>query len=312
MEDAEQMAAARAAMAEAGVPPAVSEYVLGIKRSDWFLVGLMVLPLVLMSGGFAIGASVLWPALESHTEANALAHALEAGAVLHSTNFGMSMLIALFAWMFIAYAAASVLLSLTPELRAAGFVMSAHVKGFVSRRVFRASVKGLDPDMPPSDYVRRVAAYGQRIMLVIGLALVALSSYAVYRDVRTNSVYTPSSYIRVPFFPWGSREARPWADARRVELGCNHVDGDSDSLIYKVHFTDGEWVNLAYADPLPGDDWLTAAEQIDAELAAGGAEFRRWSWMDRDPLHPLCLRVMQQSFGPNFWRIERLLRIRGG
>ena len=74
-----------------------------------------------------------------------------------------------------------------------------------------------------------------------------------------------------------------------------------------MHFPDRYFVSLESG--VAFGDWLEAAEQMDTELRRTGVEFRRWNWLDRDPLYPACLSVMRHNFGADYPRIERLLRV---
>ncbi len=300
-----------AALRDCGVPEYVISYVNAQKPAPRFGLIYLTLFMALMVGGFFIG-SLFWRPLEDLTVSHAIEHARVEEALLYHANFGLSLVLALFGWIFATGFIANLILLRTPRLRAAYLVFSAtSSRRAFERAIVAQSLRQVAETSDPEAYVNAWINLGNRVTMIAGVVGLAVAGVALVRDVNAHTVYTATSYIRAPFFPWGSREPRPWRDAENVEVGCNHIDGRNaaDNLIYQVHFADGADVDVALGMPLPGGDWLRNAEIIDAELRAGGARFRRWSWMERDPLHPACLNVMRRSFGQDYPKIEQLLRI---
>ena len=83
----------------------------------------------------------------------------------------------------------------------------------------------------------------------------------------------------------------------------------TDTIIYEIEFADGHKERIGDATPLHGS-WVDAAEVIDQRLQAAGARFERWTWLDRDPLHPECLAALQRRFSPEeYQRVRALLRV---
>jgi hypothetical protein len=91
-----------------------------------------------------------------------------------------------------------------------------------------------------------------------------------------------------------------------VDLGCNKGK-DGGSLIYEVRFSGGKKHRLPNSGTYSGTGWFEALERVDALLSDGDVHFRRWSWLNRDPLHPACLAHHRELYGTK--RIDSLLRI---
>lgn len=299
-----------ARLIELGVPAHVAAYLEHLKPQAWIWWVSQSALLPLMVAGIAVGGLWLWPGLEALTEANALAAGQRAGALMVQYNFGMSLVLALFGWIFASGAIVGIATIATERTRASTFAFGIlNTRQAVARWALQRTLRRLSNEANPETYVRRAVVNWQWWMAGSAAILLAISAYAVSRDVQAHGIYTRSHFIDSPFFPWGSRTPTPWADAVKVELGCNHVTGRNayDSLIYRVHFPGRYFVSLESG--VAFGDWLDAAEEIDAELRSSGAEFRRWNWLDRDPLDPACLNVMRRSFEQDYPRIERLLRI---
>lgn len=310
MEKGEKNSSLAARLLEAGVPADVAAYLERLQPQAWGWWVAQGVLLFVMVAGFAVGALWFWPRLAALTEANAMTAGERAGALMVQYNFGMSLLIALFGWIFAAGATVGLAGIATERLRASTFTFNVlNARQAAARWALKRTMVALSGETNPEAYVRRAVLNWQWWMAGWAVVLLALSAYAVSRDVQAHGLYTRSHYIDSPFFPWGSRAPVPWTQATKVELGCNHVTGRnaSDSLIYRVHFPDRYFVSLESGTPL--GDWLDAAEQIDAELRRSGVKFQRWRWLDRDPLDPACLAVMRRSWEQDYPRIERLLRI---
>lgn len=299
------------ALEDVGVPESVIAYIREQNPSGNAYGMHQLLTFVLIIAGFAVGV-VLWGPVEALAVRNAIAHANAVGGLMYDVNFGFAGLLAIFAWIMAAGLIANLSI-VGPRRRLSYFVSTL---GASYRSIARFSVKmGLrkvthlsgDPDAYIEAWVKR----GNGSLAIATLIVSTLAGYALAREVNTHTVYTADAYTRSPFFPWAPSAPRPWRTAELVDLGCNHVTGRnaSDYLVYRVEFPGGERVSLESATPLPDVDWLTVAEPIDALIREGGATFQRWKWLSRDPLHPACLAVMQQNFGADYPRIERLLRI---
>ena len=95
--------------------------------------------------------------------------------------------------------------------------------------------------------------------------------------------------------------------ATALTTGCNRTD-KSNRLIYDVHLASGETFNLGDAKAT-GRSRVAAIEKIDAVIDRG-VEHRRWSHLDRDPVHPACLGYWASQFDRDgLQRLTRLLRL---
>lgn len=293
----------------ADTPEHVAEYLerLAPKMWRWWLTQAAFF--VLMLGGFAVGGYFIWPVLEQMTAHNAMMAAMDANAVMVGYNFGVSMVLALFGWIFAAGALSGLLSVMSEQARASAFTYNMLAARGVAQWSVRRTLRELEGDSDPERFVRRAVWSWQSWAVGLGAALMTVSAYAATRDVQAHDIFTRSHFIASPLLPWGSRAPVAWSEAELVEVGCNHATGRNayDSIIYRVHLPGRYFVSLESGQAL--GDWLVAAEAIDAELRDGGVPFQRWDWMGRDPLHPQCLAVMRQSWEEDYPRIERLLRI---
>lgn len=310
----ERIAEIEQVLREAGVPQDVVTYAMKDGLQGWLHTAVSLLFLPLMLAGFAVGGFYLWPALEKITAQHARLHAETVGAVLYDYNFGFSLLLAMLAWIFAAGAIAGLVPALSSGVRKNTFVFSI-LDGRRSRIAewgVRRMIEGLREVAEPERYVRQMVLGWVSIALIVAVALAAISTLAVARDVQTHSIFTSTAYIRSPFFPWTSTQPREWASAVSVETGCNHVErkGEiSDSIIYQIKFADGASVRIGDAIPL-GGSWLEGAEVIDRQLNASGVTFSAWDWLGRDPHHPLCIAALRSRFSDEeFGRVRRLLRL---
>jgi len=304
---------AKAALQSVGVPAHIIDGLLKKDLALWIEHVQYAVFLGLMVAGFAVGGWLIWPALEQLTEANARQHAETAGALLYSYNFGLSLVLAIFAWIFVVGLAATLLTNGSARMRASAFVVAAlqsRGSGLV-RWSMRRQLQPLEQETDPDAYVREAAARGLMSLALATLALATLSVAAVKRDVQAHRVYTAEGYIHSPFFPWASRDLRRWEDATRVELGCNYIASeDASDVIYNVHFPDGAEAFPASARALSGH-WVDQLQEIDAALRRSDAQFERWRWLNRDPIHPRCLEQMLEALGPKYPSLQVMLQTGG-
>jgi len=58
-------------------------------------------------------------------------------------------------------------------------------------------------------------------------------------------------------------------------------------------------------------NWLDNAILIDAAIEDAGVTFKRWSWLNRDPLHPACLGAQLRVLGEeDYDKLLKLLRVK--
>lgn len=301
------------ALRDAGVPDQVVKYAIGLGLSSWIYVAGELFYFAVMVAGFAVGGFYLWPYLDEMAAGIARSHAIETNALLYSYDFGLSLVIGLFGWIFSAATLTLAGLSVSPRLRASTFAFAV-VDGLrrrSTRWMIRRSIARSLSETDPVRYIRRTIS-GWMLAIAAPAALLAtVSAIAIPRDVRSHTIYGATAYVNSPFLPWGT-SARDWASAVSVETGCNHVERNgkiSDDIIYKVRFADGASTRIGSATPIQGT-WLSAAERIDEQLRAAGATFSPWKWLGRDPIHPLCIAALRDRFpGRDFERLRRLLRL---
>lgn len=315
----------RGAMAREGVPEPVIDHVMALDPVRLLYWAANVGFVIVMILGFGAGA-VMFSRGEEIVKTAALARAAESGGLLYHTNFGFGFLILLFAWIFIS----GVLVSLTtmtwPRVAASVFAytlrdpknrLSLTSGGRLQKTPFNGDA---------NEYLRAVTEQSNKNFLQIGFVLAALGIAIAERELTTYEIFTAEGYIATPLSPW-SKEARgAWRDASSVLIGCNHVTGKnaSDNVIYEVKLPDGRSLNLAGATPVSAGllnknsaigtpfsgKFLESLEMIDSELEGGGAAFKRWRWLTRDPLHPDCLAVKRRQLTVgNYERLTRLLRV---
>lgn len=304
----------RGQLLSVGVPAHVADYLTSLDSGGWRASFLLAF-VALMGAGFAVGGLLLWPALDRLTYQNAFSDAIMSHALSYDFNFGSSLVIALFGWIFLSGAIVGALFYLNERTRAASLMVSllSAKRGPISRWSVYRMVDGVSADLDAPTYVKRMARNSNKVALGFAVVVGIISAYAVVRDVNTHSVFTEAGYVRSPYFPWGSHALRPWSSAVKVELGCNHVTGRNraDDVIYRVTFRDGSSVQLAQAVPLAGP-WLDNLDRIDAHLRAANVAFERWRWMRRDPLHPECLSAYTSTMSPAASaQLLRLLRVPG-
>jgi hypothetical protein len=113
---------------------------------------------------------------------------------------------------------------------------------------------------------------------------------------------------------YGMTHAVAWADARSVTLGCNETK-DTHDLKYEVAFP-GWTQDLGNdGDTLGGKtmaerDRIAGVLRADAQLRAQKTPRLRWSWLDKDPMHPACLaywRAVADTVEPG--SLDRLLSL---
>ncbi|MEQ8178989.1 MAG: hypothetical protein RIC52_13455 [Amphiplicatus sp.] len=301
----------RKELARLGVPDHVIDYVLAQRPSKASYNTILWGGLVLMIGG-ALGAMVLVGMLGHDTvDANALVRAQSESALFYQYNFGISLILALFAGILLFGALSMKFAALTPKIRASQFVyglMKKHNQKYLPKPAKMASLASIqEPDL----YMRRLIPNPIRTFAWIGAALAAVTAAAFERDIATYEVMTPAEYIATPWFPWESELRLNWSEAVGVELGCGRFGGGRTSvtyeIVYQVTFPSDRTVQLDDAKPLQGI-WIDTITAIDGVLVASGATFQRWR--GNPPLHPKCLDMIERQYrGDDLARIRDLLRL---
>jgi hypothetical protein len=264
----------------------------------------------ILLSGFYCGYKV-WNFSEKETARRAQEAAIPIDGFAYDNMMGLGLSVGLFVWLVFAGVVLSLILRLTPMPRKGALFISAHadtgwhsktsnpfgspshmsansenardlINQFLDRKI-KKTTKFLSPFM----------------FIAITLTILELNWYSITSPTglhRNNPITNNMSF-------------ETWQDAHRVELGCNQIENDSN-IIYEVIWADGKKKRLPIDTHFDGQNWLRNMEAIDASIKSGDAEFVRWEWRKRDPLHPQCLRSFYAKQDPDGKaRIDRLLRI---
>lgn len=273
--------------------------------------------MVVMIGGFAIGGLWLWPTLEGRLEQNALSAAQSSGALLYHHNFGIGLLIGIFAWIGASGFIVGAIPLLSRRLTAGEFYGAIadaansgdSLGGRAARWGVRTLQRELENEPDPQAYIRRATFAWVKPAGIFSLTALAIAALVTVRELNAYSLYYDDRYEAQHTFSL-SRTVHAWSDASRVEVGCNHVTGENagDDPVYEVHFEGGDSARIDGAYPV-SMTWIDQVERIDAALVRAGARFEPWSWLDRDAHHPRCLMAYATWLGDEqYARIQRLIR----
>lgn len=254
--------------------------------------------------GFA-GISVLLAVQSRIAWANAEAQCMASDCIGYSVNPGLAGLIILLSGLLLALPCVRLAHYLAPSrLRTAVILLSVfegprnggHKIGQTSPN---ASFSDINAALRRYDATRARWAAGWLAALLMGFALIP-------RDLQPTSLIYAD---RVDFrgFVKVGHTTLDWTDVTTVQLGCNQTDSGS-SIIYEVENAAGDRIRLSGRYRYP-EGRLAALEHVDAQVSAAGADFVRWSWLQRDPVHPECLQFWRGYFGEDFDRLAALLRL---
>jgi hypothetical protein len=302
-----------------GVPVQFHDAIISAPHNWLTAAGGAVLTIAMIA--VTVGATVaafIW--LDAHVQARAVALATEVGASLVYVNVGLGPLILLFGLLALT---GWVLSLLAGRHRVNGFLSSAAamlnpphpgqgleqqlapwiMQRFLSSPIRRATAGSGTVD----DFLRRMAEHLARPW---GIAAIVLLSLAIaVTTLETNSFWVagPSGIVAYRMFPPFSSSRHDLSELTTLTTGCNHTDND-DILIYDVSLSSGEEFDLgntlALAGSKPG-----AIEAIDTRIG-NGIENRRWSHLDRDPVHLSCLSYWARQFDSDGQRrLAKLLRL---
>lgn len=267
--------------------------------------------MIVMTGGFAFGAFWLWQPLEGLAQRNAEAFAQTVQGFSAETNFGIGLLIGMFVWIVFSSAIVAIIIRIIPmPAKAAMYFAGRKEIEQTSPKFMRqwSNENSLEIPHSASDAINQRLDPYIRKTLFITMPFVFLAALICVRETQSHQVFSASGLYQSGILS-NSFEHRLWTSAKSVALGCNQTD-EGGSLIYDVEFQDGKSVRLPDASSLNGRSWLENIGTIDETLRSTDAEFTRWTWMKRDPLHPTCLRSFYTELGAeNKPRLDRLLRI---
>jgi len=260
----------------------------------------------------AVTGAFLW--LDGHVQARAAALAAETGATLTYVNVGLGPLIGLFSLIGLVGWAGSVM---SARYRVQGFLsMAAGVSkapppgltrrvvkwlvGSSVRRVARgaATVDGFLRAMS-QDQARKWGIAGV-VLLLPALVLTVLESDSFW-------VAGPSGIVEHSMIPPFSSRSYGLKEVTGLTTGCNNTD-QGNHLIYNLDLGAGGTFSLGSATAVRGNA-IAAVEGIDARLG-GSVEHRRWSHLNRNPVHPACLGYWASQLDRNgMQRLSKLLRL---
>lgn len=262
--------------------------------------------MIIMCSGFAVGGFWIWPYLENLNNERAFTKATELNGLMFDVNFGFGLLIALFVWIFLTSAIAMFVVRIIPmPLKGTLFFGQLSDKDESGHQQIAELMGRSDKPDSATELINRWTELNFPKVLKIFLPISVLTALITYHETQMYSVYSEAGYFRSGFF---SKETRSWHGVSSVELGCNQTD-DGSSLVYKVNFPDK---SLRIEDGISINEtyWLYNLEKIDKAIESTGAKFERWQWLNRNPLHPKCLRGFYGELGPDGKsRLDKLLRI---
>ncbi|MEP3654576.1 MAG: hypothetical protein ABJO36_06745 [Litorimonas sp.] len=263
-----------------------------------------------MIGGFAVGA-VIWGIAENLTEQNAIQAAASVDGFSIDVNFGIGLLIGLFVWIGLSGWIVALITKLVPMPVKGALFLSQIEPEKVTPEMFQKKTSFMESKDRIKNASEFIDTYFSGTLIKSAKYLAPLSVIVIavsYAELHSYSVMSETGHHKSGLFS-NKMTVKKWVDAELVELGCNQTD-DGGNLIYEVTWPDGKSKRLPIDTSINGKDWLTNLESVDTKISSAGATFERWSWNNRNPLHPKCLRGFYAELGPEGKsRIDSLLRI---
>lgn len=248
---------------------------------------------LIVIGGFSATLFWLMPALEAEVEQKAHSAAKHSSALLYHHNIGFGPLIGCVAWLMVG-----------GWVEAAIKNISGNEQGAATRLQF--GFENQQDDLQSHHFIARFLRQISKHIGLISILFLLVSVLVTARELNAYVLYFSDRYEQRHTLQLDPT-VRYWTDATFVEVGCN-VGSQSSNPVYRVHFKDRSAAYIETASPI-STTWLTQMEKIDASLVQAGAQFKPWSWLDRDPYHPQCLKEFADLLGPtDFARFERLIR----
>jgi hypothetical protein len=298
-----------------GVPGPYHDAIIDAPTTRMLVWGGSALAVALVAAVVAVMASTfLW--LTRYVEARAAEVAAQTGATLTYVNVGLGPLLLLFGLLFFLLWAGS---AVAANYRVQGFLTSA--AGIVNRHpATKGSTKLVLRWLLPGAVGRAVArtadvdgflhAVANHHANRLGIATIGLLLPAIaFTALETNSFWVAGAagVVEHCMFPPFFSRRHDLKAVTSITTGCNNTSKDN-LLIYDLHVASGESFNLGAAEPAKSGD-VRAIVAIDARLAPNIAH-RRWSHLNRDPVHPLCLRHWAAQPGQDgLRRLAKLLRL---
>lgn len=299
------------ALEDAGIPAPVITYVAQQKPVQDHKLWLTVLTIFLMISGPTF-LFIIWNRLNVNQIKSIRFYSNSIGGILYSDANGGGMAMCIFGILVAAGAMTILTATLSTRAMASYFVISVSGTWAPAKWIARWQIQRLQAETNPALYVRKFVLGRLWIYATPAVLLLAIGITLSVHEANTYRIFTPTAYVTSSFLPWKTSTSREWASATYVETGCTHVSGrrgTSNNIRYRVTFADGTVVGMGGANPI-GGSWLKAAEVIDRELRASGAQFFAWSWLDQDPYHPRCIAALRKRYSErDFERLKLLLRL---
>lgn len=259
--------------------------------------------------GFAIGGFFLWPFLENLNESNAINAANSIDGLLYSVNFGFGLLVGLFVWILAAIVPVLLLIRVLPmPVKGALFFGVVEEEKHHGKNL-KMSQNIMSSFSRPETAEEFINIWVTHKILKLGkflAPLVFISAFISLWETQVYSVFTANSYERFTFF--SGKQTTSWTEAESVQLGCNTTE-DGSTLIYDVTFKSGSSVRVG-GITVGDTTWIDAIETIDNSISKGGAQFKRWEWLKRDPIHSNCLFHYNRILSPEHYSVfEKILRL---
>jgi hypothetical protein len=307
---------------ELGVPASFHDAIIDAPN-DWLTAGGAAAPALAMIA-VSIGVMVAaFRGLDDYVEARAAAEAAQNGASLVYTNVGLGVVVLLFGMIALSGWACSMFAARYrvkgfPSAAAAGFRpppaggLTQRLAVWLARRNLTGPVRRAAAAATVNDFLLRVVRDGARPWGIAAAVLVGLAIVLTAAETNSFWVAGPAGIVEHTMFaPFSSRHYA-LGEVTALTTGCNHTD-DDESLIYDVMLPSGEEFGLgAQPTKAVGGSKASAIEAIDAQIRRRGnnVEHRRWSHLDRDPVHAQCLVYWARQFGRDgVQRLAALLRL---
>ncbi len=300
----------RKILLDSGVPENVVDYVMQFEPKAWLYLLHLRFMLLIFFLGFA-GSIPLWILFNGINNDFALSAAIEQSALLYGSWFGFSFLPLFFVSFFGVGIILFFVLLLSPiKVRALYFVaefMNKDSRGqakMITRRLLSNNIKPSLPQQFIDSALQK--SLNSNVRFAIFASLISVMFLA--QEFQSHTIITKNGLQRTPILPWANNQPQNWEEIETVSLGCNHTV-DSDNLKYDLKFKSGDIYYLGSMKPVAGD-WLSTLEKVDQILVENNANFKRWQWLKRNPLHPKCLKAQEARYTPQeMQRLRRLLRI---
>jgi len=300
-----------------GLPPQLAQEIVDAKLKgpiSWLAHGLFML---IMIAGFVIGWLYLWPTLSNQVDANAYSAAQSMDGFAYETNFGLSLVIGMFVWIVSVALIISTFILRAPTRLKATLYLNAKSDFIGSTPKFyglHKVIAEVGKFKTGSDYIDAICRKMISSLSKVVVPSLVLVLGLVWLETSWYKFYTPTHIVKNGLWS-NALEKKKWRDISDVELGCNFIEARdsnpaSNNIIYRVKWSDGSKASLDIDNQINGKIWLENFETVDTEIRSGNATFKRWVWLERNPLHPTCLNHFRTDLGPELTpRFNRLLRI---